>query len=279
MVDIFTLLVLVLVFFFTVYLLYKYASFESPVYVLGAVFFSWLLALITIALIPYDVNLVLAGQGNQQILLSFWLAIYWSNFLLCWIALPLLQEYIDAADFTFCARVRSCFYYYLRTLLIIGAVGLGFLVYFIAVGTMTLEKLPAFLVAASNCWGLTLVIILLGYGLVAIPKSFWYRGNQVKTLEYLYFQAALIDQEMEEHKSSLDDLVVRVEYLRENAKSERVRQHLEVVSNKCPHSSKERFKIKKALVSLKPEKLTQEDLVNLHKEVIKSTKEYHRSKW
>lgn len=48
--------------------------------------------------------------------------------------------------------------------------------------------------------GICLIIVLLGYGLVTIPRNLWRSGNQELTLKYYQFQAALV----EENKASAE---------------------------------------------------------------------------
>lgn len=43
-------------------------------------------------------------------------------------------------------------------------------------------------IAASNAWGLFILICLLGYGLVEIPKRLWRSANRELTLRYYQFE-------------------------------------------------------------------------------------------
>lgn len=54
----FTVSCLILVFFFTIYLIYSYAMKKTPVYVYFFVFIGWFLAFAIVALLPYDIYLV-----------------------------------------------------------------------------------------------------------------------------------------------------------------------------------------------------------------------------
>ena len=42
--------------------------------------------------------------------------------------------------------------------------------------------------------GICLIIVLLGYGLVSIPRNLWRNGNQELTLKYYQFQAVMVDE-------------------------------------------------------------------------------------
>lgn len=40
------------------------------------------------------------------------------------------------------------------------------------------EYLKVILISASNTWGLFLLVVLLGYGLIEVPRQFWQMGNR-----------------------------------------------------------------------------------------------------
>lgn len=61
---------------------------------------------------------------------------------------------------------------------LIGVMALGYL---IITGKVDIAKLPPVLMAASNGFGMFLVVIFLSYGLVIIPKSLWrFRKYELK---------------------------------------------------------------------------------------------------
>lgn len=55
----------------------------------------------------------------------------------------------------------------------------------------------------SNVWGLFAIIVLLGYGLVAIPRNCWHRGNLERTLALNYFNAAILDEDAVRYRKKL----------------------------------------------------------------------------
>ena len=72
-----------------------------------------------------------------------------------------------------------------------------FLGYLIITGKVDIAKLPPVLLAASNAFGMILVVIFLSYGLVSIPKTLWrFRNYEVK-LKERQFSASNIAKEKE----------------------------------------------------------------------------------
>ena len=78
---------------------------------------------------------------------------------------------------------------------LIGTLGIVYLVY---TDQFNLEKLSPLLMAAANLFGMLLVVVLLSYGLVAIPRSLYKKGNYQKILKTNYFQASKFAYRKEE---------------------------------------------------------------------------------
>jgi hypothetical protein len=108
---------------------------------------------------------------------ALWRVVYWTVFFLCWTILPVIQEYEMAGEFTFKSRLKTAVYRHVRIFILLGSLGIVLLIYLLIKNTLEVAHLPAFLMALSNCWGLFLIILLLGYGLVAIPRKLWYEGD------------------------------------------------------------------------------------------------------
>ncbi|KAH8031761.1 hypothetical protein HPB51_020832 [Rhipicephalus microplus] len=68
-------------------------------------------------------------------------------------------------------------------------------------------KLKVVCVSASNTWGLFLLVLLLGHGLVEVPRSLWHRAQPGHALCRTYFRAAKLSLEGAEAQERLDDLL------------------------------------------------------------------------
>lgn len=53
-----------------------------------------------------------------------------------------------------------------------------------------MDKILPILVSAASLFGMVLVVVLLSYGLVAIPRSLYKKGDYNKILKTNYFQAS-----------------------------------------------------------------------------------------
>lgn len=62
-------------------------------------------------------------------------------------------------------------------------------------------------IAAANTWGLFLLVLLLGYGLVEIPRSHWSGAKKGYLLMKTYFKAAKLMTEKADAEENLEDIM------------------------------------------------------------------------
>jgi hypothetical protein len=291
--DWLSILLLVLVFLFTIFLVYSYAVKSTPPHIYFLVFCGWLFAFEIVALIPYDVYVVrltqaVSGQSAGP-LHDIWLVMYWSVNALCWVLLPLSQAYQTAGDFTFWRRMGTAVFNHVRTYIVVGIAGGAILLYLLISGHLTSQSASAVLVVMSMFWGLFLVIVLLGYGLVEVPRKMWYSGSHALSLKYLQFKAAKLDEAINDAKYTLSECMKKVNASRKLSRADRdlepcVAIIAEKVSDRqCPahlleyHNSNRTHEKPEIMDALTP--LTRAKLVKVHCDFIKATSELRRSKW
>jgi LMBR1-like membrane protein len=69
------------------------------------------------------------------------------------------------------------------------------------------EQLKVLAITASNTWGLTLLVLLLGHGLVDVPRTFWNNAWQRRRLAHTYFSLAKLSMEKVEAEEVLEDVL------------------------------------------------------------------------
>lgn len=62
-------------------------------------------------------------------------------------------------------------------------------------------------ITAANTWGLFLLVLLLGYGLVEIPRSYWSASRHGHLLVKTYFKAAKLMTEKADAEENLEDVM------------------------------------------------------------------------
>lgn len=72
----------------------------------GLVFLSWSLSFVIILILPLDIH----EAAETSAVKTIWIAIYYVNFVLTWLVLPIAQEYEGAGEFTVRGRLRRSLY-------------------------------------------------------------------------------------------------------------------------------------------------------------------------
>lgn len=119
----------------------------------------------------------------------------------------MMQAYVNTGDFTFTRRLKSAAQVNLRfysIYVVIGIVGLVYLVF--GSGYTTRDKIQGFVMAMANSWGLFLAIVLMGYGLVAVPRRLWLTGSTHRHLRQLYANASRVKEECIDSELEFDEI-------------------------------------------------------------------------
>ncbi|XP_064487050.1 G-protein coupled receptor-associated protein LMBRD2B-like [Ornithodoros turicata] len=219
----------------------------------------------------------------QGVLQSLWRVVYWTSQVLTWIILPMMQSYSTAGDFNVTGKLRTALIenaiYYGSYLLIFA----GLLVYVAIQPNMHLDagKLKVICITASNTWGLFLLVLLLGYGLVEVPRSCWNNGRRGHVLRYLYFKAAKLSIEKSEADEKLDDVLEEVQQANTSlSQHHSLRKFLDVILEKCPGekgNEGSRPRMSREADALSGSAVTEKSLVRLHRQVIRALQQKNRT--
>jgi len=222
---------------FTIYLYEKYAdkSIKLPIKIL--VVTVWFLTFFGIFIFPldvyyskqntlYDNNYInsqfnnktsmgipsnskeneITKENNEYIISNIkflWSLLYWVIYVLSWVIIPIFQEYELAGDFSFSRKLKKSIkknLYFYSIFLFVGSI---FVCYMIFRQKFTMNHLLSLLVSTSNAWGIFLIIFLLGYGLVALPKNILQQSETQNRSRYLEWLA----------KDTRDELNAKKDYL------------------------------------------------------------------
>ncbi|KAG0301372.1 hypothetical protein BGZ98_008411 [Dissophora globulifera] len=166
-------------------------------------FISWFFPFSIVVLVPLDLASTL-WRGctdeeqckepfmyvSSEFLVAAWRTIYWCSFALTWVMIPLLQAYTQSGEFTVMKRFRHAVRYNIIYQLIVGSIAMLGLVYvWYSQGP---SNLRAYVMALSNSWGLILVVIFMGYGMVDVPRRLWHKGDNARELRRLAFKASVV---------------------------------------------------------------------------------------
>ncbi|CAG12426.1 unnamed protein product, partial [Tetraodon nigroviridis] len=139
----------------------------------------------------------------------FWRVVYWTSQCLTWLLLPFMQSYARSGGFSITGKIKTALIenaiYYGTYLLIFGS-----LLIYVAVHPawhLSWYELQTIGITAANTWGLFLLVLLLGYGLVEIPRSYWNASRHGHLLIKTYFKASKLMTEKADAEENLEDVM------------------------------------------------------------------------
>ena len=209
MVNWFAILLVVICFGIVIQMLRKYPVIDTPIYVYIFVFIGWFLPFVTIVLVPYDVYVSLTNDGPTELLYTCWKTLYWIIFSFCWLILPLMKRYLMAGEFTILTKIGRALINQIKYFIVLLLILSILIIYLAVVSNLNKNSLQDILAAMGNLWGMLLIVILMGYGVVAIPKLWWYKGDLEKSLNYLRLKALLIDEQKSDTRFELDQCILK----------------------------------------------------------------------
>jgi hypothetical protein len=139
-------------------------------------------------LVPID---LIPGAGDT--LDTVWSVLFWCSFMLMWFIIPLASGYYDNGEFTFKAKMKSSLRMNGILFLVAGIIGVIGVIYLKAVAAMSWDDLSGLAIAASNTWGLAILVLMAGYGLVEFPRSLWHTSDLARTKEEVCYHARSAD--------------------------------------------------------------------------------------
>ncbi|XP_043283490.1 LMBR1 domain-containing protein 2 homolog isoform X2 [Venturia canescens] len=191
-----------------------------------------------------------------------------------------MQSYIKAGDFTVRGKLKSALIdnaiYYGSYLFICGVL----LIYIALKPGMHLDgqKLKAIASSASNTWGLFLLVLLLGYALVEIPRGLWNASKPGYTLQYSYFKAAKLSLEKCEAEETVDDILDSLQAVSAGiTNGHPFHRNLETIFQKVPAELKDRMNRRQLPEDTSGDKRSEKSLIRLHRQTIKALQTLQRT--
>uniref|UniRef100_A0A7N8X4Z9 G-protein coupled receptor-associated protein LMBRD2B-like n=1 Tax=Mastacembelus armatus TaxID=205130 RepID=A0A7N8X4Z9_9TELE len=301
--------VVVVVFFLALYLLQCYGDLrkQQRMVLLGTLL-SWYLCFLIVFILPLDVSTTIYNQcvldnSNHStpvtqtshanhteasfltkvcekpwsyipdgVLPVFWRVVYWTSQFLTWLLLPFMQSYARSGAFSRVGKVKTALIenaiYYGTYLLIF----ISLLIYVAAhpQWKFTWTELQTICITAANTWGLFLLVLLLGYGLVEIPRSYWLSSSHGYLLAKTYFKAAKMATEKAAAEENLADVMEEVAAVHESVRHNHCfRKFVDTILTKCTTEYQEEMGRNAESFCREQNVLpTKRDLVKLHSKVI-----------
>ena len=216
----------------------------------------------------------------KQYLEVFWNVVFWSSQLLTWIILPLLSSYVAAGEFTIVGKLKKAL---IENAVIYGTLGILFgvlLIYVVASKHLDGEAIKVLCITSSNTWGLLVLIFLMGYGLVQVPRALWERSSHTDLLAQKRFDVSKIKIELEEAQEKLDEILEEVRHINTLvSRSNDLRKFVNIIITKCPSlQSEDLANVNYDDYAQGRDEVTisRSSLVSIHAKVISSHNNKHR---
>ncbi|EXJ64276.1 hypothetical protein A1O7_00612 [Cladophialophora yegresii CBS 114405] len=195
----------------------------TPAFLLVPIFLALVLPTSALVLVPIDLASSAresdhGGKGiwlPKRAVLVSWRIVYWLTFVLTWVVLPLLGEYMDAGYRDPKARMIYSLRSNGRYQLIVLACAIAGLVYMIFSYGFDFTAIRALVMALAYVWGLALAIYLMGHGLVVIPRRMFRKADISGSLRRVQTQAPRIHEKLEDAIVALDELEAQVMQLKQ----------------------------------------------------------------
>ncbi|XP_078106971.1 G-protein coupled receptor-associated protein LMBRD2B-like [Sander vitreus] len=212
------------------------------------------------------------------ILPVLWRVVYWTSQFLTWLLLPFMQSYARSGSFSRVGKIKTALIenaiYYGTYLLIF----ISLLVYVAAhpQWQLTWTELQTIGITAANTWGLFLLVLLLGYGLVEIPRSYWLSSSHGYLLAKTYFKAAKMATEKASAEENLADVMEEVAGIHGSVRYNHcLRKCVDTIITKCPTEYQEEMGTNVESSCGEQNALpTKRGLIKLHKKVISAVQRH-----
>ncbi|XP_068167831.1 G-protein coupled receptor-associated protein LMBRD2B-like isoform X2 [Antennarius striatus] len=274
--------VVVVVFFLAFYLLWCYGDLHKQQWmVLLGTLLSWYLCFLIVFILPLDVSTTVYKQcvhdnANQPTPVpqarhnqaddthSGHSAIR--------LLLPFMQSYARSGAFSRVGKIKTALIenaiYYGTYLLVF----ISLLIYVMSHPRwkFTWTELQTIGITAANTWGLFLLVLLLGYGLVEIPRFYWLSSSHDYLLAKSYFKVAKMAAEKVEAEENLANVMEDVQSVHRSVRlNHSLRNCMDTILTKCPTEYREEIETNLERSSGENNVFpTKSHLVNLHKKVI-----------
>uniref|UniRef100_A0A669EZC0 LMBR1 domain containing 2b n=1 Tax=Oreochromis niloticus TaxID=8128 RepID=A0A669EZC0_ORENI len=278
---------IVVVFFLALFLLHRYGDFKKQQrMVLFGTLLAWYLCFLIVFILPLDVSTVM----YERCATSLPHVVSTSPSLLmkpphAGLLLPFMQSYARSGGFSITGKIKTALIenaiYYGTYLLIFGS-----LLIYVAVHPelhLSWYELQTIGITAANTWGLFLLVLLLGYGLVEIPRSYWNASRHGHLLIKTYFKASKLMTEKADAEENLEDVMEEVRKVSESIKyNHPLRKYIDTILRKCPLDYQEKMGRNMDDYEDFDDKQntypTEKSLVKLHKQVIYAVQRHNRTR-
>ena len=163
----------------------------------------------SLVLLPAD---AFAGRGaGLEGLIGFWRTLYWAAFILGLLATHTLHELLVAGEFSRVGRLRAAVRASLRLYAMMLACAIVGCVWMLFVMGISPVELPNVVMILINSYGMVLLALLQGRGMVEVPRQLWRRALPRDELSHRYYVLGAVDEMRDASATQLRELLAKVQ--------------------------------------------------------------------
>jgi len=223
----------ILCFGVTFYMMYKYANVDVQLDAKLTVLLGWSFSYCMVFLLPLELSSTSAGVRDQ--LYPVFALIYWTSFFVTWTIIPFQQNLYLSGYFTLRDRSVDSLKANGKFYLIAAVFYIILLVYVAALKSLSPGSIPGLAMGLANLWGLLLSILLLGYGLVEVPRKIWRSSDSSIRMDYLLYKTASVHEQLADARDQLDETLALFKKADQKGRSKFLRE-LEIIRRSLPES-------------------------------------------
>jgi len=169
---------------------------------------------------------------------------YWFTFIMTWAVYPFLENYSVSGYFTRCECAKESLKSNALFYGIAGGLGVvGYAVLLIVGKAEFVNPMPV-LMSLGNAWGLLLLLLLLGYGLVEVPRKLWRSAKYSSRLESCRYEIVSVEKKLQESRDKFrDSLRVLRGYTERVDDHDPYRHYIEQIVTEVPADEFDKIKV------------------------------------
>ncbi len=153
-----------------------------------------------------------------------------------------MQSFVRSGKFVAGEKLRGAVRENLIYYAIVGGLGAAFLIYVALAKGLMGANLLGFLIALANGWGLLLIVIFLGHGLIEVPRTLWQTSDANYHLKTLQFKAPLMKEAASDAEADLYEVAKDIHNANKRVSHQDflLRERVDRLLQKCPLATQER---------------------------------------
>lgn len=217
----------VIIMILTFVAIYRYMRKNTKIYVYITVYVGWFLGFVILATLPFDLytssvfdkeNPTPEMKLYRDFMFWNWKISYFLTFALTWFIFPYLMVYVVRGEFRRWKRLWKTILYNIISIiiyLVICAILIPLVYFLVNKNKKSEERVTIFDVCfiLSIVYGLVLIVFLMSYGMVAVPKTLWKRSNYKSRIKHMLYHVSIIDEKLTDLRIKLSNDIKDIESL------------------------------------------------------------------